>query len=79
MLLGEPAFLFKAWSDYAEAQGEKQQARRLRAQTIDLYRQLASQLSSSKEVKLLEEEVRKKRLTSCLNSLAYHLNYHGEP
>ncbi len=76
-LLEEQAFLFKAWSDYSEEQGTKQEARHLRKQAINFYRALARQLSAHKEISPLEEELRKKRLASCLNNLAHHLNILG--
>jgi hypothetical protein len=76
-LLEEQAFLFKAWSDYAEEQGNKQEARNLREQAIGFYRELARRLSAHKETSPLEEELRKKRLAGCLNNLAHHLNILG--
>jgi DNA-binding SARP family transcriptional activator/tetratricopeptide (TPR) repeat protein len=76
-LLGEQAFLLGAWSDYAEEQGNKQQARHLREQTIDLYKQLALFLSSQQGASPPEQSISKKRLATCLNNLAYHLNIMG--
>ncbi|MGB8347653.1 MAG: tyrosine/phenylalanine carboxypeptidase domain-containing protein, partial [Ktedonobacteraceae bacterium] len=77
-ILQKHAWLMGTWCEYAEEKGEKDKARMLREQAIDLYRQCEQRLSTSKEESLFANQSSKRQLASYLNSLSYHLNRVGQ-
>jgi tetratricopeptide (TPR) repeat protein len=77
-LLEESTMLFGRWSEHAEEQREEQKARAFREQTITLYRQSVTLLSTNEELSLLKSNLTKKRLGRSLNSLAYQLYRIGQ-
>jgi len=77
-LLERRAWLCRRQSEYAEEQGEIEQARELREQAIAIYRQSITLLSTNEELPPLKNGFLKKRLARAFNNLGYHLNRIGQ-
>jgi len=73
-LLEKRALLLGTWSEFAQEQGNKEESRELREQTIACYRECSALLEDSGEALPLLKGVFKKRLARSLNDLGYHLN-----
>lgn len=74
-LLEDHAFLYGKWSDYAQEQGDIQEANKLREETITFYKECCTKLATRIAEAPLNSTLRK--LGGCLNNLGYHLNRAG--
>ena len=78
-LLGKQAWLLGAWSDDTAEQGYTDEARSMREQTIELYRQCIHLLHmGGKRDSSLSMSTIKKRLARFLNDLGYYLHRNGQ-
>lgn len=77
-LLEKRALLCRRWSEYAEEQGNREQAGALQEQAIDLNRRIITLLSTHEGSSPLERSFLNKRLARALNNLGYHLNRIGQ-
>ena len=77
-LLELRAWLFGAWCDYTEEQGERRTTQQLREQTIAFYRQCITIFSANEEQPLLKESLASTRLARWYNALSYHLARDGQ-
>src|SRR5258708_3249771 len=79
-LLSKQASLYSEWSEHAESQGRKEEAKQRRSQTIDAYRESFAllQLAERQEgTSSLQHRTLKKKQASVLNNLSYQLNRAG--
>jgi tetratricopeptide (TPR) repeat protein len=72
------AWLFGAWCDYTEEQGEKRTSQKLREQAIVLYKQCVALHSIHEEQSFLKSGLAKTRLARCSNALSYYLMRDGQ-
>jgi len=77
-LLEKRALLCRRWSEYAEEQGDIEQAGTSQERAIDLNRQIITLLSTHEGSSPLERSFLNKRLARALNNLGYHLNRIGQ-
>jgi Domain of unknown function (DUF1704) len=79
-LLSKQASLCSEWSGYAESQGQVEEMKRKRSQTIEAYQEslaLLQRAGQQEGVRPLQQDTIKKKQASVLNNLAYQLNRAG--
>jgi tetratricopeptide (TPR) repeat protein len=77
-LLCERALLIGTWCEYAEEQGDIQQAKSLREQVIALYRRYSSLLLAENAQSSLSSSLHKRTLAYCFNYLGFELSRNGQ-
>ncbi len=79
-LLSKQASLYSEWSGYAESQGQVEEMKRKRSQTIEAYQEsfaLLQRAEQEDDISPLQRDTIKKKQASVLNNLAYQLNRAG--
>jgi len=79
-LLSKRASLHSEWSGYAESQGQVEEMKRKRSQTIEAYQEslaLLQRAGQQEGLHPLQRDTIKKKQASVLNNLAYQLNRAG--